>query len=227
MAKLFELIDAVNDAAFWNGVIPAKDQLRIVREIAAAQGKPGAYANTFALTSNEQKTGIQLFTGEATKSAAARHIAGEEACRALLLLNVPDAKVQHALETATNELLRALDRSFRDKEHRMGGNHGTFCCGRCTVSVWRHVIAGGLDRADERLAGGLKALRQQRSADGKWGVFPVWYTLSALVDIDSKQAADEIKYVAKTLERTARKQTAKDLYEERRIELARRCLLKI
>lgn len=223
--RLFELIDAVNDACFWNGKLT--DRKRIANEIASAQGMPGAYANTFALSPSERQEGVRLFTGEVTKSAAARHIAGEEACRALLLLDLNDKPVIEALTNASRALLEVLRRS--EHEHRdstMGGNPGTFCCCRCSVSVWRHITAGGLDRGEERLTGGLKKLKQYRK-DGRWGAFPFWYTMSALAEMEIPQVKPEIRYVAKLLERSAKRTSSANVYEERRGEVARRCLQKI
>src|SRR6266498_2681342 len=88
--NLANIIDSVNDAFFWNRDIAKNERLAIARQIADRQGQRGAYADTFALFDHERRDGIRLFTGEPTKSAAARHIAGEEACRALRLLNVRD-----------------------------------------------------------------------------------------------------------------------------------------
>jgi hypothetical protein len=226
--QLFDLIDAVNDAYFWNGSIPASDRMKIATQIADTQGKPRAYANMFALSESECRKGIQLFTGELATCAGARHIAGEEACRALLLLNVQDAKVQGSLARASEGIMKTLIASEREhRDARMGGNPGTFCCGRCSVSVWRHASAGGLDRKEERWAGGLKRLRTFRTANGKWSSFPFWYTLSAMAEMDIPQVKAEIKYVAATLERAAKRTTAKTRFDERRAEIARRCLAKI
>lgn len=225
--RLFELIDAVNDACFWDGKLAASDRVRIAKQIASTQGKPGAYAATFALDATERKKGIHLFTGEVTKSAAARHIAGEEACRALLLLGINDKPVQDALTNASQSLLEVLRRSeYEHADATMGGNPGTFCCCRCSVSVWRHITAGGLDRGEERLAGGLKKLKQYRKA-GRWGAFPFWYTMSALAEMEIPQAKPEIKYVADLLERATKRTSSGNPFDDRRSEIARRCLAKI
>ena len=87
-----------------------------------------------------------FFTGERTTSASARHISGEEACRVLRLLNVKSRTVNDALREATDALQRCLIRGEEAMDHRMGGNPGIFCCGRCSVSVWRHIVVGGFDR---------------------------------------------------------------------------------
>lgn len=224
---LFDLIDAVNDACFWQGSLSASDRKKLAKQIASTQGKPGSYADTFALDESEQKKGIRLFTGEITTSAAARHIAGEEACRALLLLDVDDASVTKALDAASANLLKCLHRSEHEcPDQRMGGNPGAFCCGRCSVAVWRHVTGGGLDRAEDRLLGGLKILKRHRE-NGRWAIFPFWYTVSALAEMDVPQVKAEIKYAAPLLERAAKKSSSANPFEDRRSEIARRCLQKI
>jgi len=56
----------------------------------------------------ERSAGIRLFTGERVTNAAARHIAGEEACRALLLLKANSAAVKKAMAEATEDMITRL-----------------------------------------------------------------------------------------------------------------------
>src|SRR5262249_57968211 len=95
--------------------------------------------------------GIVLFTGERITSASARHILGEEASRALRLLFVRDRNVTRALEAAEEGLMRCLARAAADPRNR---NPGLYCCGKCSVGLWRNLLAGGLDRHEERLQRG-------------------------------------------------------------------------
>ena len=84
-SSLSATVDAVNEAMFFGKAIAAKDRRHVARWIAARQGLPGAYGELFAGFAPEL-AGIRLFTGERVTSASARHILGEESCRALLLL---------------------------------------------------------------------------------------------------------------------------------------------
>ncbi|HEY7089428.1 MAG TPA: hypothetical protein VH518_15125 [Tepidisphaeraceae bacterium] len=225
--SLSATIDAANAMAFWNRDISTRDRAAMAGAIAATRGQVGAYANTFALSARERKQGVRLFTGERVTNAAARHITGEEGCRALLLLG--DRKTAAALKAASAALLECLRRSEEEcRQMRMGGNPGCFCCGPCTASVWRHITAGGLDRHEERLTRGLARLRQLRRGEGKWQYFPFWYTVSALVEMDIPAAAGELKYVEPSLTRAAsRKSNGSDDAASRRSEIARRALTKL
>ena len=205
--SLAQTVDAVNEAFFFSRPIPRAERTRIARWIAGRQGRPRAYANTFALFEDERRAGIRLFTGERAACAAARHIAGEEACRALRLLKVRDKAVRGALDAAGDALALRVGpvgprKPISGLVHWLapyGG--GTYCCGRCSVSFWRHLTAGGFDNADDRLALGLKCLKACRQADGQWRVFPFWYTLSALIEMPADLARAEIQHAAPRLER--------------------------
>ena len=163
-----------------------------------------------------------LFTGERITSASARHILGEEASRALRSLDVRDASVRVALERADAGILGCLARAESDPRN---GNPGKYCCGKCSVGLWRNLLSGGLDRREERLRKGVgKFLRTQRAGEGKWRVFPFWYTVLALTEMDVPEARAELTYVAPVLERTAQRAVPTSLHGKRRHELARRAL---
>jgi hypothetical protein len=136
-------------------------------------------------------------------------------------MRVRDAGVSRALDRATAGLARALDRAAQDPRH---ANGGTFCCGKCTVGLWRHLVAGGLDRKDERLRRGVAHLRSARSGDGTWRKFPFWYTVLALSEMDFRKARNEIKYASPLLRRAAERAPASSIYARRRHELAVRLL---
>ena len=196
--------------------------MRVARWIAARQGLPGAYADTFAGFPGERENGILVFTGERVSSASARHILGEEASRVLRSLAVRDRDVQAALERADAGLMNCLSRAALDPRNT---NPGKYCCGKCSVGLWRNLLAGGLDRQEERLRKGVgELLRAHRAGKGKWRVFPFWYTLLALVEMDLPEARQELEYVAPVLERTVRRATPSEVFGQRRQELARRAL---
>ena len=141
----------MNEAAFLGTAIPPKERREVARWIAARQGLPKAYGELFAGFPPECDSGIQLFTGERVTSASARHILGEESCRALLLLKSDDASAKAALTRATTWLIERVEKAGLDSPRN---NAGTYCCGKCTVGLWRNILAGGLDR--------------QRSTAGTW-----------------------------------------------------------
>jgi hypothetical protein len=105
-------IDAVNDSLFFGRRIPKNEARRVAAWLADRQGLPESYAGMFAPTSKDYAEGILLFTGERISShAATGHILGEEACRALLLLDVGVEKARAALARATSSMDDRLKQS--------------------------------------------------------------------------------------------------------------------
>lgn len=102
--------------------------------------------------------------------------------------------------------------------------HSCWRCGLCSVAYWRHVMVGGLDRNEERLAAGMKALKGHRSGDGRWRWFPFHYTLLALSELDLALSVDEIRYAAPLLERYVRRPIRAGEFSERRRLIAERVL---
>jgi len=221
-ASLSQTLDDVNDLAFYERKSAPAERKLVAQWIAGRQGLPGAYGDTFAGFPRELENGIVVFTGERITSASARHILGEEASRALRSLGVRDAGVQAALERANAGLMSCLSRAALDPRNT---NPGKYCCGKCSVGLWRNLLAGGLDRQEERLRRGVgEVLRAHRAGEGKWRVFPFWYTVLALVEMDLPEARQELEYVAPVLERSARRAPPSNLFGQRRQELARRAL---
>jgi len=219
--SLSQTIDAVNAWHFDRRALAAAERVRAARWIAARQGLPGCYGGTFAGFPSERSRGIALFTGERIASASARHILGEEASRALRLLRVRDRSVARAFEAADEGLMRCLARAAEDPRRR---NPGLYCCGKCSVGLWRNLLTGGLDRHEERLWRGAAHLRSVRDGEQGWRKFPFWYTVLALSEMDSADAKRELKYAAPALERAASRPIPSAVYARRRQELAARTL---
>lgn len=219
--SLSETIDAVTGVIAADSTISAGERKAVARWIASRQGLPGAYANTYAGFERERQRGIRLFTGERVGSASARHILGEEACRVIRQLNVRDTVVQQSLDLATAGLMQCLSRAATDPRNT---NPGVYCCGKCTVGLWRHLAVGGLDRQEERLKKGIKSLRPRRDGKGGWRAFPFWYTVLLLSEIDIPSARAELRYAAPALKRAAAARSAATQYADRRRLIARRAL---
>lgn len=137
------------------------------------------------------------------------------------LLDVRDRAVTKALEAADEGMMRCLARAA---DHPRGGNPGLFCCGKCSVGLWRNILSGGLDRREERLERGVAYLRLMRVGDRGWRRFPFWYTGLALGDMDVPGARRELKYAAPAFELTARRAAPSSPYVRRRQALAIRIL---
>ena len=173
----------------------------------------------FAPTEGDFAAGVRLFTGETLRSrAGSAHVLGQEACRALILLDVPAAKVRTALQRAS-QWQTALAGSADEAQ-------GTYCCGRCSVALWRHLTVGGFADLDaERwLKTAMKTLRAARLDDGKWRRFPFYYTVLALSEIDLPAARQERKYAAPRCEALLKRGPKDDRIDARRRQLAERIL---
>ncbi len=216
--SLAATLDAANAVFFTRQSLRESDRRAAAKWIAARQGLPGSYAGMFAPTEADFCDGIRVFTGERIGTrAGTAHILGEEACRALILLNVKNPQVQQALANATAGMLGRLP-----GERRIG----MYCCGICSVSLWRHLAAGGLDRSEERLVAGIKILKTRRIGDGRWQPFPFWYTLLALHELDHPAALEELRYAAPSCDRFLQRSPRQDRYARRRRILAERVLAK-
>ena len=89
-ASLSGTLDAINALAFDGRQLRSAEREQVARWIAARQGLPGAYGDTFAGFRSELEQGILVFTGERITSASARHTLGEEASRLLRWLGARD-----------------------------------------------------------------------------------------------------------------------------------------
>jgi hypothetical protein len=189
--SLYATLDSISEALFFKKHIPEAQRLAASRWIASRQGLTGAYAGMFAPTERDT-LGIRLFTGEAIRTQASiAHILGEEGCRILTLLRVPDEPVQNALNRAVRGFVARLE----EAEGR-GYCTGTYCCGTCSAAYWRNLALHLLPRAEERLRLGLNQLKEVRSGNGKWRRFPFYYTCPALTEIGPELAKDELQYAA-------------------------------
>lgn len=219
--SLSKTVDSINAAQFDGRALGPAERGQVARWIAARQGLAGSYAGTFAGFPAERSKGIVLFTGERITSASARHILGEEASRALRQLRVRDRSVMRAIEAADQGMMRCLTRAAADPRDR---NPGLFCCGKCSVGLWRNLLSGGLDRRDERLQRGASHLRSVRDGERGWRTYPFWYTVLALSEMDTHEAKAELRYAAPALERTASRTVPSATYARRQHELAVRTL---
>lgn len=220
--SLAATLDALNEASFYETPLSKSQREGAAIWIAGPQGEPGSYAEMFAPTEIDYAGGARLFTGEAIRSRAGMgHILGEEACRALLRLDVSLDHVQDALARATAGMLNAL------MWHEERGNTlGMYCCRTCTLAMWRNLAAGGLEDSERRLTAGMKALKSHRDGKGRWKGFPFYYTLLALSEIDLRPAIEEMRYGAPAYEHVLRRSPRDDKFARRRRLLAERVLEK-
>ena len=118
--SLARTVDAVSEALFSERTIPKTEARRVARWLAGRQEARGSYAGMFAPTARDYREGIRLFTGERISSGAATgHILGEEACRALRLLDTDVPEATAALERASRSMDKRLG-SSESEDGRLG-----------------------------------------------------------------------------------------------------------
>ncbi|MCC7146622.1 MAG: hypothetical protein IT443_09265 [Phycisphaeraceae bacterium] len=216
-ATLSEAVDIVNEAAFFDRTLPATRRKELARWIAGRQGLPRGYGGLFAPTKRDFREGLRFFTGESVNTGAGTaHILGEEACRALILLNVKDKPIREALEQTTAAFIAAVRLRERTKP--------IFCCGKCSVAMWRHLAVGGLCHQQRLISLGLKVLKDRRVGGSKWRTFPFYYTLLALTEIDTPAARAELRYAAPLCEKLLKRRATDELFATRRRALATKVL---
>lgn len=93
--------------------------------------------------------------------------------------------------------------------------------------MWRHLTVGGLDDQDTRLALGMKWLKSKREDDGRWQRAPFWYTICALVEIDTRAARTELMHAVAHLEKMAKRRSLTKATDQRRHALAERALARV
>jgi hypothetical protein len=217
--SLSETLDRINEAFFYGRKIPAMQAEKASNWIAGRHSMRRSYAGMPAPTDADFENGIKLFTGEKmTTGAGTAHILGEEACRALILLGMDNAKVHDALRASNEGMLERLSHNRRK---------GTYCCGTCTAALWRHLAVGGFRDAEAELTAGMKDLKRHRQDNGRWRRYPFYYTLYALSEIDLPGAVAEMKFAAPSLERVVRRKPTDEKPAARRRELAERILGRI
>lgn len=221
--SLSATVDAVNEHLFFGKSIKENDKVEIIAWISSRQGIRGSYCDMFAPTDSDFLEGIKLFTGERmTSKGGSAHVLGEETSRALRLLGAKDKTSKEALGKADQGMRKKL----KEHEDNIGKTCGLYCCGTCTAAYWRNITSGGLGKSVDRLSSGLKELKTLRIGNGKYKRFPFYYTMLALYDIDLREAIEEMRYGAFSLERLLKK-TPVNKYDLRRHELAKRILARI
>jgi hypothetical protein len=210
--SLAATLDAINEALFCQRRISNEEKKETARWIASRQGLPGSYADMFAPTEEDRKEITRVFTGEKPGSlVSASHILGEEACRALILLDVAGREVEQALERARHGIMSRLPKQRP---------YGMYCCGTCTPAFWRHMTAKEFDGGEHCLSAGVEVLRTLRAGNGRWRAFPFYYTLLALSEMEFPGAIEEMRYVAPVCERYVKRSPRDDQVCQRRRRLA-------
>lgn len=214
-SSLAQTIDNVNEAFFYEKEISKKDAGDVIRWITSQEGTAYSYAGSFGVTAKDMKGKVYTFTGEQlTSPASMRHIMAEEASRVLIQLSKVTGKKVPALKSANERLLKNIKYA-----ESIGKRAGTYCCGACSVGLWRHINAGGFTSLKKKLPYGVSGLRAFRDGKGSWGRFPFYYTLLALSEMKSPEAKSEIIYAMPVIKSRLNRMKKNGKFSQRRYDL--------
>lgn len=213
--SLAQTLDNINAAIYYGEVITKKESNELIKWISSREATEFSYADSFGVMAKDMKGGVRTFTGEPlTSPASMRHIMAEESSRVLLQLSKITGKKASALKSANEKLLRGIKYG-----ESLGKPAGTFCCGACTVGLWRHINVGGFPAIAKKLPNGVKYLKTFRDGKGSWNRFPFYYTLLALSEMKNPEAKNEIKYAMPLIKNRLNRAKKNGKYEQRRYEL--------
>ena len=219
-SSLVSTIDNVNSALFFGKNISKHEAREIAGLISSRLDTEFSYNKSFGVTAKDMRSNVCTFTGERLSSLASmRHIMAEEASRVLIQLSKITGKKVNALESSNAEFMKCLNRAASE-----GKPIGTYCCGPCTVGLWRHLAVGGLPEYSNNLPEGIKVLHDYHDGNGRWGRFPFFYTLLALSEIDHPFAQKEIVYAQPECERVLNRLRKDNQFSIRKRELLLRVL---
>ena len=221
--SLANTIDNVNEALFYNEKISKPEAKEIVKWISTRLNTEYSYCGSFGITAKDYKSNkIYTFTGERlTSPASMRHIMAEEASRVLRQLSDITGSKIPALEESDKRLLKGIKASEDE-----GKPEGTYCCGPCTVGLWRNMAVGGFGSYSKKLSKGLMVLKKYRDGKGSWRRFPFYYTISVLSELNSEEAKKELKYAKPKIESRC-KSMKHGRFSERRFHILITALAKI
>ncbi len=218
-SSLYKTVDNVNEALFYGKKISKKEAKELISWISGTLDTKNSYNHSFGLTEYDMKHPVYTFTGERLLCASMRHIMAEEASRVMIKLSEITGSKIPALEKATERFTKML------YDYRSYGKpEGTFCCGPCTIGLWRHLNAGGLKEHQQSMPDGLLALHSSRDESGKWGRYPFYYTLLALSEINDEAAVKEINYAMPACERALKRLNKNNKFSKRKRDLLLRIM---
>lgn len=214
-SSLTKTVDNVNEALFYGKKIFKSEAKDIIEWISSRLATEYSYNKSFGITSMDMKSKVYTFTGERLSSQASmRHIMAEETSRVLMQLSKITGKKIPALIESNKSLLSGIKRAETEGKHI-----GTYCCGPCTVGLWRHMSVGGFGSYSKKLAKGVEVLRSFRDGNGGWGRFPFYYTILALSEMKNPAAKKELSYAMPAIEKKLNGLKKSGKFSQRRRDL--------
>ena len=177
----------------------------------------GGYWGSFAMTENDWKRPFHLFTGEKITTRAGRsHVIAQETNR---MLEIIEKELGSSIEAKEISEERLAKRIF-ENEQSIALPTGDYCCGTCSVSLWRCLESGGYPQYAKALENGIHTLARFREEKGGWRRYPFYYTLLSLTGIAKRDAVEEIRVHASTIKKRTKLLANKtDMFSMRRHEV--------
>jgi hypothetical protein len=207
--SLVKTVDNFNEASCYDidWLVEAGD---LADWISKRLGKEGGYLGSFAMTESDWEMEFRLFTGERIITKAGRaHVIAEEASRVLRII-----------EEETGVEIRLSLRIFENIKSQTLET-GDYCCGTCSVSLWRYMNSGGFGEYSKIYSTGLRNLAVYRSEKGGWRRYPFYYTMLALWESKDPISRQEINFQRSTCLRRLRflANRTTDKYSKRKLDL--------
>jgi hypothetical protein len=214
--SLIATVDAFNEAVLFGRCWQLETEA-LVQWLGSRLGEARAYAESLAMTSSDWQREFRLFTGERVTTRAARsHIIAEEALRMLTMIRTSTG-ADCAARRVAEERLGA--RIISDPTSTVTKD-GIYCCGKCSIALWRALSAGAYRGQPTILSNAAKTLASSRTGAGEWKRFPFYYTVLFLSEADPEVFGEEIAYCSDRLVRARKLLHGKrDPVSERRIRV--------
>lgn len=213
-----EIIDDYNGLHFRNKLLSNNSSDDLIQFICSRQILESFKKGSFSFSTRDYQLGKWMFTGERIiTNLAIRNILSIDATR-ILLFNREHSE-------SVNEIIKKshawMERSCFSKFCTTGE------CKHSSTAFARYLVS--LDQEDNeiRLNNFVKTLSNFRNNKGKWDGFPFYYSLLALLDIQTTNAIKELQFAAPACEKDLKQlSNINPKYSERRLEIIKRVLAK-
>lgn len=213
--NFIEVLDDINKFYFFEQNLP-EELDSIISYILDRQINESFKIGSFALSTRDYQLGKWLFTGERlVTNLAIRNIASIDATRILILS-----------ANYSNEVIEKIELA---KEWMEKSCFSKFCttgeCKHSSTAYARYLAIKHREQNNKKLSDFVKILSKFRNNNSKWFGFPFYFTLLALLEIDTKDSLKELQFASPACEKNLKiLSNSNPKYQERRLEIIKRVL---
>ena len=199
MDNLAQAVMILQESLLFEQPLPEPQKAQVLQTIRSSFKQDNPYLG-FVYKSFDRKKGLQMIGGEKlhTKTGAF-NVLGLESARLLQLF-----EDQEARENILPEIEKRLKAACFAADCTQGE------CAHATAALWRYQAAGGLPQNKQNLSSQLRKLQKQRETFGSWKGYPFYYTLLALLELNTPLAESEIKAVSESCVRRLKRVRARN-----------------